>query len=266
MNASSIRFWLCAISATWLAGCRESQDTVPDSCLDGEFRCGEECVVSCALCTGAQFYCGGVCVEDCGACDGSPDACGTDCTNLELDSVNCAACGHSCDLSGEMCATGECVCRPACDQRDCGEDPRCGQSCGTCSDTFSCDEHQRCSLDCGTGRCYQSSASPDCCDGVCVSLEDDPIHCGSCETRCPTGQDCKSGLCCPAYMSRCEDQCVDTWTDAQNCGSCGHACAQSEVCCDTACVDTSTDAQNCGQCGFQCYSSQYCDDGICRDG
>ena len=76
-------------------------------------------------------------------------------------------------------------------------------------------------MDCGAQACEGSDCVSECgeervdCDGACVELDRDPLHCGDCETACggdelciegecyaydaidcDTDLDCNAGLCC----------------------------------------------------------------------
>ena len=63
------------------------------------------------------------------------------------------------------------------------------------------------------------------CSGVCVNLNSDPNHCGTCENNCTSGQFCLRGACtqpCPSGPGlMCDGKCVDIMTDPNNCGGCG---------------------------------------------
>jgi len=42
------------------------------------------------------------------------------------------------------------------------------------------------------------------CEGTCVDPQNDPKHCGTCDTVCPTGQVCTAGSCevkCPTTVA-----------------------------------------------------------------
>ncbi len=99
------------------------------------------------------------------------------------------------------------------------------------------------------------------CDGACVNLSSDPIHCGSCSGNgsvCALGQRCVSGACgCANSETACDGYCVDTANDRAHCGGCGNACASNQRCtlgqcvsltcappttnCDGICVDLARD-------------------------
>ena len=74
------------------------------------------------------------------------DSCVSDCTGLECGAD--PVCGQSCGTcdDGYTCQSGECVedaCVPACGTAVCGMDPVCGTlSCGTCDDGYHCQSGQ----------------------------------------------------------------------------------------------------------------------------
>ncbi|MBL8949600.1 MAG: hypothetical protein JNK82_02410 [Myxococcaceae bacterium] len=86
------------------------------------------------------------------------------------------------------------------------------------------------------------------CSGVCVDLQNDSAHCGSCTTACAAGEVCRAGTCkvtvtpqgCVSPQIECSDVCVDPRNDAANCGACGTTCAAMNVnasyCAASACT------------------------------
>jgi hypothetical protein len=130
--------------------------------------------------------------------------------------------------------------------------------------------------------CAPSTTS---CDGRCVDLAADPLHCGACGVRCGDQQYCDgSGKCaCRPGLSLCGGACVDIATDPSNCGGCGVACDSSDVCgagsCKKSCAGllkcavgksgscinpAGSDPTNCGACGKRCSTSEVCVAGTCR--
>jgi hypothetical protein len=109
----------------------------------------------------------------------------------------------------------------------------------------------------------------------------DPENCGSCATRCETGDFCYDGACtaaCPGGFSDCGATCRDLDTDRLNCGACDTPCEGGQVCvagtceytcapgmdvCAGECTDLSYDPENCGSCGTVCGFSEACVDGSC---
>jgi hypothetical protein len=122
--------------------------------------------------------------------------------------------------------------------------------------------------DCGHGKVLCTGcARPDCppglvkCNGVCIDLSNNPIHCGSCNNACPFGQFC------------CEGGCTDIKSDPNNCGGCGNVCTSpTSTCCFGTCFDI-TRGPFCGTCGFVCPIGAFCCEGkgccptgtVCRD-
>lgn len=68
------------------------------------------------------------------------------------------------------------------------------------------------------------------CNDICVNLQSDEAHCGSCNTACGQTQNCNAGQC------ECDDQgldlcgggCVNLDWDNDHCGSCNNACGNDE--------------------------------------
>ncbi len=127
-----------------------------------------------------------------------------------------------------------------------------------------------CAPDCGPGQ--------QCCNGSCVDLSSNPLHCGSCSSLCDISQSCSLGTCgCAAAETDCGGVCVDTDSDPTNCGACGGRCGTGEICsrgscqcpfgttsCGGVCVDTDSDPQECGICGNVCTNGETCIGGACQ--
>ncbi|MFO7179972.1 MAG: hypothetical protein DIU78_014835 [Pseudomonadota bacterium] len=125
------------------------------------------------------------------------------------------------------------------------------------------------------------------CAGECVTLENDPEHCGSCGNACDADEVCSAGECqldCVGGTTACDRSCVDTDLDPDNCGACGNTCGEGLVCsrgdCKSACArgltfcdgngaatgrctDTRRDRENCGKCGKACDAGYVCNNGRC---
>ncbi len=141
------------------------------------------------------------------------------------------------------------------------------------------------------------------CGGACVSLDEDPQHCGGCDVRCddlpgvaPGLARCAFGACvvdaCAAGRADCNhaaaDGCETDLGAATDCGACGLACADVEVCSDSGdgtyacmsacggttpdqcgdrCVDVVSDPAHCGACDTACpdapFASAVCVAGEC---
>lgn len=142
------------------------------------------------------------------------------------------------------------ACVPDCAGRQCGADPRCGTSCGSCSGGTSCN---------GSGQCV--AAAPRCGDGSCNGSE----TCTSCaqDCRCASGQSCVAGACCsPSCAGPCvPDGCGGT------CGGCpaGRSCsggACAVVCGDHMCAPFVEGCASCpGDC--PCAAGSMCRAGVC---
>lgn len=122
------------------------------------------------------------------------------------------------------------------------------------------------------------------CDGVCVGVGTDPLHCGACGRACASAQLCIDGACagCEAGLSECDGACVDVRGDARHCGDCGAVCGADAVCaggacstegcpeglanCDGSCVDLATSPLHCGACASRCAAGQSCVSGACDCG
>lgn len=125
------------------------------------------------------------------------------------------------------------------------------------------------------------------CAGECVTLGNNPDHCGSCGNACDADQVCSGGKCrldCVGGTTACDRSCVDTDLDPENCGACGEVCDAGLACsrgsceascaagltwCDggedapARCVDTRRDRENCGECGNSCDAGYVCNAGTC---
>jgi hypothetical protein len=121
------------------------------------------------------------------------------------------------------------------------------------------------------------------CDGVCIDVQSDKDHCGSCLLGCGDGLVCIDAECgsgCVADALFCDGECVDVSVDRNNCAGCGNVCSDEEVCtvggcasdcvtgttqCGNVCVDTDADDDHCGDCNMSCTSMQTCVAGMCSD-
>jgi hypothetical protein len=131
------------------------------------------------------------------------------------------------------------------------------------------------------------------CAGTCVNFDDDPDHCGDCDTVCPASdRACLDGACAPceaAGLALCGADCEDLRVDDRHCGDCDTRCRGESVCaagvcvegtCDEACrdsiccaspwggaapgcTDPRMDRANCGACGAVCAAPAFCDGGVC---
>lgn len=122
------------------------------------------------------------------------------------------------------------------------------------------------------------------CGDDCVSVANDPRHCGACFTECPEGSFCDRGGCsevCSPGTTECAGACADLSTDRAHCGGCNQPCAGDRMCvgggcvcppgtedCGGACVDVQTSLRHCGQCNLACENDELCSAGecVCRTG
>ncbi|MCS6797969.1 MAG: hypothetical protein NZ898_05490 [Myxococcota bacterium] len=113
------------------------------------------------------------------------------------------------------------------------------------------DDGPRCRPACGTfQQCCETAAG-----AACVSIGEDPAHCGGCGRACAAGQRCVGAMCVGTPIDAGP-------RDATPSGDCRPTCASSERCCGTSCVPLSvppgTDGRsngsfaNCNGCGFAC--------------
>jgi hypothetical protein len=160
------------------------------------------------------------------ACPTGQTCCANTCSNTQYDPRNCGGCGIVCQPT-TFCVNGTCSCPTGqfiCDGVRC-TDPRsdpdwCGSaSCGgRCPEVVNgrrlC-EAGRCVYTCNTnfepigGMCVRCGMANDpvcdstvpCvpgtfdCGGFCRSISNDRNHCGACNNRCPTGQNCVNSGC-----------------------------------------------------------------------
>ena len=158
------------------------------------------------------------CVLDC-----SPlTQCDNACVDTDTDVNNCGGCGTVCSYDNGVaaCAAGSCQL----------------ESCDT-----------------GFGDCDADDAT-----GCEVNFDNDPDHCGDCDTVC-TGTStpfCMNGACtdqCTGGLTNCSGVCVDTDTDVDNCGGCENACALDNAT-EQACVAGSCTVTTCADGWADCDS------------
>ncbi len=191
----------------------------------------------------------------------TPDCSGRECGPDPNCNQSCGTCG-----TGEQCnASGQCVpesCTPDCSGLECGPDPVCGTSCGTCA----ADET------CNAGRCDSGSCTPNCWLRECGP---DPNCNESCGT-CPAGETCD-------YLGRCvTDDCTPDCSGLECgpdpvCGTPCGTCPQGMYCTGGNCIleDCTPDCsgRQCGpdpncnmSCGI-CDKEEYCNpSGQCTTG
>ncbi|TNE50693.1 MAG: hypothetical protein EP343_07455 [Deltaproteobacteria bacterium] len=131
---------------------------------------------------------------------------------------------------------------------------------------------------CASVSCPQGQTK---CGEFCVSLSNNPSHCGACNKACQQGELCVQGACqfsCPPGQSKCGATCVDLKTNRNHCGACNKACASGTICtagackascqtgltlCSSQCVNLQSDVAHCGKCNNPCAKQQVCGRGIC---
>ena len=83
--------------------------------------------------------------------------------------------------------------------------------------------------------------------GAVVDVESNPLHCGSCEARCPFHETCVEGACvCDERFAVCGGRCVNLAVDPAHCGACGAACAPGLFCQGGACACAAGDYEDIG--------------------
>ena len=176
-------------------------------------NCGA-CGVACPTRANASPVCAagmcdslGACTPGFGDCNRRAlDGCEAD---LSTDVMNCGACARPCAFANgtARCVAGACMligCVGG--SLDCDRDPANGCEANLSTSTLHCGA-------CGRS-CNLPNASPICTNGTCsisscvagfincdgnaangceINLRTDPMNCGNCGTRCPTGQMCVSG-------------------------------------------------------------------------
>ncbi|HOX42834.1 MAG TPA: hypothetical protein PK668_04505 [Myxococcota bacterium] len=229
---------------------------------------GDDCLshAECITAHGANWFCNpltftcecnsaAACVGKCGGSDN----CGGTCANTCVAPLTCNATSFVCENT---------TCVPTCGTRECGPDPTCGQSCGTCGADEWCDMDGACQ----TGACVPDCGSRECgMDPPCGTLS-----CGTCTApeTCNAATGMCEGVCTPNCGAR------ECGVDPQGCGtSCG-TCTGTDTCnvatgmCEPeVCIPNCT-GRECGLdpvCGTQncgtCTAPEWCDlDGACQDG
>jgi len=189
-----------------------------------------------------------------GQCTGCTPSCGgRECGPDPVCGTSCGTCG-----AGTECnAAGRCeaVCLPDCDGKECGRDG-CGGSCGTCPGAETCSEAGRCTC--------TSHASTGCWQGDvwwfdgCGEAEELSVEClfgcvGDQCTQCEP--DCSGRECGPDPLC------------GQPCGACGahEQCEVNGTCvCVPDCVGRQCGADGCGsscgtcEAGFECRPEGTC--------
>ena len=174
--------------------------------------------------------------------------------NKESDQIRCEN-DSECD-GGYICTEGLCqlfeqndiVCEPDCDRIQCGPDPLCGESCGTCSSETVChDGHCKvegtfCEYECSVDDCEVCSG-PECVS-ICTGYE--VCDAGTCV---PYGH-CDPSVCEILEFNGCVSACEPY--DCQTCWNfrCVSNCLATEVCMACYCISAFCDPSCSGEVSF----------------
>lgn len=249
----------------------ECETDLSDSVTDCG-ACGHLCVAANGNATCDAGECA---IEDCedGYSDCNEDYADGCEAELDVDALNCGACGTACgddcdaetgtcsvDGGSAWCSDGTCsvkTCDP--EQLDCNGDVDDGCEVNFTSDSSNCggcaaSGGQDCAsafahadAHCDAGACVYDDCQGnwrDCegglADGCESNLDSDAQDCGACDVVCGTTN--ASATACSAGV--CEPECTGSW----------EACTNATNGCTT---DLSSDEQNCGGCGsdFVCQST-----------
>jgi hypothetical protein len=219
-------------------------------------HCGA-CNRACNATNGAASCVSGACRITCNAgfadCNNNTaDGCEV---NLNTDAANCGGCGMGCStVNGtRSCASGACRITFNTGFANCDNDATDGCETNTNTSVSDCGGCGRvCDLPntravctagaCAVGTCASGYGN---CDGNvtngCELRLNTTSACGSCTTRCASGQICNGTTCtttvfCLSPQVLCSGACVNTQTDESNCGACARACLRGQVCSAGRCV------------------------------
>lgn len=205
------------------AGCDALTATDPNNCG----ACGAVCPARAnALPVCTSGHCGLSCVPGFGDCNGvAMDGCEA---NFSSTLAHCGGCGMACARANAntQCLEGTCLlvsCTAP--NQNCDNTPENGcetnldnstTHCGRCNNTcrFANASPTCANASCRLGSCFAGFANCNSTttDGCEIDTRSDPMNCGNCGTRCPTGQMCLSGNCfliCPDGQRACGGRCVD---------------------------------------------------------
>jgi hypothetical protein len=156
-------------------GCEARIDTV-DHCGACNRSCGTRARATTSCASGACMY---TCAAGFGDCDGnSTNGCET---GTGDSASHCGSCGVMC--TGTTCADGRCNCGTY--GHRCCTERRMEKVFTFCRGDLTCVDGLRCA--CAPGETF--------CNGNCVSLANNPNHCGACGRTCPVGSPCHRGTC-----------------------------------------------------------------------
>ncbi|MGE5786133.1 MAG: SUMF1/EgtB/PvdO family nonheme iron enzyme [Myxococcales bacterium] len=93
------------------------------------------------------------------------------------------------------------------------------------------------------------------CGTNCIDLNQDDLHCGSCEHACGEHSSCQAGQCvCETGYVPCADACVSLKDNPDHCGACDKRCSESEDCVEDQCVIRAS----CGEGSKDCNGESCC--------
>lgn len=222
---------------------------------------------------------------------GIGNCCGGACVNRTTNAANCGACGASC-VAGDICRQGSCTLPDAGFAGGCANECPAGTVCdGNKCLKLSCavgSTGEVCGFGVGVGNNGYATTTGRCCNGSCVDLAQDPLHCSNCGAACTTGlcvqgspiSGTGAGVCYAPASSNCSfGGCQgDTFCAGGRCvqrsclsgfsgGTCQTTAQEAGMCCpqgfSSTCVNPSKDVQNCGGCGIACSAGATCNNGVC---
>ena len=167
------------------AFCQDGQ-CFPWVCQPEDKTCAEDQVWECDQWGAEETF-----TEDCAAqelvCQDGQCVCIPACDGIQCGDDGCGGSCGVCDGAQNQCVEGQCVCTPECAGKECGPDG-CGGSCGQCLQAQSqCQEGQcLCQPDCVEKQCGSDGCGGDC--GVCV--DEGVCIVGLCP---PEGKQCNDG-------------------------------------------------------------------------
>jgi hypothetical protein len=176
---------------------------------------------------------------------------GRQCGPDPLCGISCGSCEPN-----EACnAAGQCVanCVPDCTNRQCGLDPVCGTSCGTCGANEFCDAQGQCQPVC-VPDCAGRECGPDGCGGTCGACVL-PEVCNA-QGQCACTPDCAGRECGP---DGCGGSC-GTCQAGQECTLAGQCVGCTPNCAGLQCGPDPVCGVSCGTCQLPdvCNASGQC--------
>jgi hypothetical protein len=102
------------------------------------------------------------------------------------------------------------------------------------------------------------------CGGGCVDFDNDPFHCGDCDTICDLENDCVASECvlaCAPGRVDCDGFCIDPMTHRDFCGATGDCTGDDR---GVECED-GLFCDGAGACALECLDGFVVCDGVCTD-